>query len=61
MTASPPVTRQRDTSVKVGGGEDDPRCAVCSHQLAGHDPIGLRYCQATQDQALPRNCICRDQ
>jgi len=60
MTASPPATWQRDTSGKVGGGEDEPRCAVCSHQLADHDAIGLRYCQATQASALPRNCICRE-
>ena len=35
-----------------------PRCVVCVHELADHDPIGLRYCQATQAQALARKCIC---
>ena len=41
---------------------DDPSaCAVCAHRLDDHDATGLRYCQATQAQALPRNCICRDE
>jgi hypothetical protein len=57
MTASPRLPRERDVSGEV---EDWPRCAVCSHQLADHDAIGLRYCQATQAQALRRNCICPD-
>lgn len=61
MTASPPATRQSDPIESAGGGEEEARCVVCSHQRADHDPIGLRYCQATQAQALPRNCICRDQ
>ena len=34
-------------------------CAVCTHDLADHDKVGLRFCQATQAHALPRNCICR--
>jgi hypothetical protein len=58
MTANPRVTWQRDTNGEAGTGE--PRCAVCDHRLTEHDPIGLRYCQATEAQALPRNCICRD-
>jgi hypothetical protein len=35
-----------------------PRCVVCEHALADHDPISLRYCRATQAQAIPRGCIC---
>jgi hypothetical protein len=33
-------------------------CAVCSHHLSDHDVIGLRYCEATQVNALSRGCIC---
>jgi hypothetical protein len=61
MTARPSITRPRETSGEVDSGQDEPRCAVCSHRLTDHDVIGLRYCQATQAQALPRNCICRGQ
>lgn len=34
-------------------------CAVCPHLVADHDPIGLRYCLATQQSVLPRGCICQ--
>ncbi|MEO9138032.1 MAG: RGCVC family protein [Jatrophihabitans sp.] len=34
------------------------RCAVCSHPLDCHDRISLRFCQATQSQALSRGCVC---
>jgi hypothetical protein len=34
-------------------------CDVCPHPLAGHDPIGLRFCQATLAGALTRGCVCR--
>ena len=34
------------------------RCDVCAHDRAGHDAISLRYCQATQTNALSRLCIC---
>lgn len=45
--------------VRESSGDVDPAaCAVCAHRLTDHDAIGLRYCQATQAQALPRNCIC---
>ena len=57
MTAGPPLLHERDVSGEV---DDRPRCAMCAHRLADHDAIGLRYCQATQAQALARNCICRD-
>lgn len=59
MTASTPVIRQQPTTESAVEGQDEPRCVACSHQLTDHDPIGLRYCQATQAHALPRNCICR--
>ena len=35
------------------------RCSVCEHILSSHDPIGQRFCQATEAHALSRNCICR--
>jgi hypothetical protein len=37
----------------------DPACNVCPHPLAGHDPIGLRYCRATLAGAFTRGCVCR--
>jgi hypothetical protein len=33
-------------------------CDVCSHPIEKHDPIALRYCAATQQNALSRACIC---
>ena len=58
MTASPHLSGQHDAT---GDGAGRPRCAVCDHQVSEHDPIGLRYCRATQARALPRTCICRVQ
>jgi hypothetical protein len=49
---------QLDPSAEQTDGEGQRRCAVCKHDLRGHDPISRRYCQATQAQALPRGCIC---
>jgi hypothetical protein len=46
---------QGDISADVSGA----RCAVCDHDMDAHDAIGRRYCEATQAQALGRNCICR--
>jgi uncharacterized paraquat-inducible protein A len=36
----------------------EPRCVVCEHQLHDHDRISLRFCEATQTQALSRKCVC---
>jgi hypothetical protein len=58
MTANPPLPRHAARG-EHGDTADQPLCAVCDHDLADHDPIGLRYCQATQAQALARKCICR--
>ena len=33
-------------------------CDVCRHTATAHDPIALRYCQATMTNALSRKCIC---
>jgi hypothetical protein len=32
---------------------------VCSHPVARHDSIGLRFCHATLKGAIARGCICR--
>lgn len=61
MTASPPLPRERDVSGESVISEERPGCAVCEHDPTDHDAIALRYCQATQAQALPRRCICRAQ
>ena len=55
MTAIPPLTQEIDTAPGTGA---EVRCAVCEHALADHDVISRRYCEATQANALPRNCIC---
>jgi hypothetical protein len=34
-------------------------CDVCGHPATAHDPIALRYCEATMTSALSRKCICR--
>ena len=52
MTAVRPAAAASDLAA-------EHRCAVCEHALADHDPIGVRYCQATQAQCLSRDCICR--
>ncbi len=33
-------------------------CDVCTHPVAGHDRTATRYCDATQQNALSRRCIC---
>lgn len=33
-------------------------CTVCAHDVAKHDSISLRFCEATQGLALSRSCIC---
>ena len=42
-------------------GDGEERCAVCKHSMAWHDTIGLRFCAATQANALSRHCICSTQ
>ena len=32
-------------------------CA-CGHPSSWHDPIAVRYCRATVDGDLHRNCVC---
>ena len=63
MTAADEVALDAP-SVQAQAGDSpvtdaQPRCMVCKHDVAAHDPIGLRFCSATQSQALSRGCICR--
>jgi hypothetical protein len=49
-----------DTEVAVQPAQSaEPQCAVCQHDLARHDAVGLRYCQASEARSLTRGCICR--
>lgn len=52
------IAGQFDISAQGDAAETQARCTVCDHHLDHHDHIGKRYCQATQAQALTRNCIC---
>jgi hypothetical protein len=36
-----------------------PTCESCSHPVATHDLIAVRYCRATAASALIRACICK--
>ncbi|MQA34678.1 RGCVC family protein [Modestobacter roseus] len=38
---------------------DEVGCPACAHPLAGHDPIGVRFCRATAAAGLHRGCVCR--
>jgi hypothetical protein len=58
MTTSLTPPQERDLT---DGRAPELRCAACDHELARHDPVGLRYCQATEAQGRSRNCICRSQ
>jgi hypothetical protein len=33
-------------------------CDACGHARLSHDAIETRYCRASRDHALERNCIC---
>ena len=53
------TTRQLQVSSAQADEDGQSCCAVCGHPLADHDPIGRRYCLATQQRVLPRGCICQ--
>ncbi len=53
------MTGNTRTAADASDTAVDARCTVCEHSLVAHDPISLRYCRATQTQALTRGCICR--
>lgn len=46
------------TAAGAATGAAPAACAACVHELGRHDSISLRYCQATQSNALARTCIC---
>ena len=33
-------------------------CDACGHTQLSHDAISTRFCQASRDRALERDCIC---
>lgn len=33
-------------------------CAACAHLRADHDPISLRFCEATVAGSYQRGCVC---
>jgi hypothetical protein len=45
-----PAQKDLDTTAHV--------CDACGHARLTHDAIETRYCQASRDRALGRNCIC---
>jgi hypothetical protein len=55
MTPATPA----DTADRIPAEADaEPRCVICIHRLCDHDRISLRFCEATQTQALTRTCVC---
>lgn len=46
---------------KLAEAERDSRaaCMVCGHPVVAHDPIAVRYCDATLAHAFTRRCICQ--
>ncbi|MDV6245136.1 RGCVC family protein [Rhodococcus opacus] len=38
--------------------ESTPSCTACPHSPDSHDALGIRFCAATSDRNLDRNCIC---
>jgi hypothetical protein len=58
MTMNPPV-QAGAAAVVEPVNPVQTRCTVCSHNIEDHDAISVRFCQATQAQAVSRNCICR--
>jgi hypothetical protein len=53
MTPAPIVSPTPDRLLDETGA-----CAVCPHELAAHDAISARFCQATQASAATRGCVC---
>jgi hypothetical protein len=52
---------QDDTAPRTdesGSAATHVGCGACRHDVARHDAISLRFCQATQAGALARHCIC---
>ncbi|MBS2965874.1 RGCVC family protein [Actinocrinis puniceicyclus] len=55
QTAATPVVIGAD-----GAGQPSPAgLCTCGHPYDQHDPISIRYCDATVTGGLSRGCICR--
>jgi hypothetical protein len=54
--SSPSETKNLFADLELLG--DEAICGSCEHSRGVHDRIAERYCQATQDNALSRGCIC---
>lgn len=42
----------------VAGSQVDATCAACPHPRDSHDPIALRFCNATTAGTTNRGCVC---
>jgi hypothetical protein len=45
-------------SAQVDGDTTVQVCDACGHARLSHDAIETRYCRASRDHALDRDCIC---
>ena len=45
-------------SAQVDGDITVQVCDACGHARLSHDAIETRYCRASRDHALDRDCIC---
>ena len=59
MTAPVYVTASAPADALALTGADEAGCPACPHPLSAHDPIGVRFCQATAAASLGRGCVCR--
>jgi hypothetical protein len=53
-----PVRDDIEKPVEVAVDEQ-PACDSCPHPTSVHDRVAQRFCEATQQMALTRRCICR--
>jgi hypothetical protein len=49
---------QSSASAPVDGDITVQLCDACGHTQLSHDAIETRYCRASRDRALDRDCIC---
>ena len=45
-------------SERVDGNATEHVCDVCGHPGLAHDAIASRFCRASRDRALDRDCAC---
>jgi len=48
-------------SIRANPAEQPPSADLCTcgHPYSRHDPISIRYCNATATGGLNRGCVCR--